>query len=479
MSIFHCAFKIINRASGRSAVSAAAYRAAEKLHNYRDGVTYDYSKKKGVAYREVLLPPSAPKEFANRQTLWNEVESVEKRKDAQTAREVELALPKELSRPQQIALVKNYLQENFISEGMCADLAIHDKADGNPHAHVMLTVRRVNQNGFGNKERSWNERANIERWREQWATTHNQTFATLGFKERVDHRSFKRQGIELEPTIHLGTTANQLEKRGIVTERGDLNRQIKSKNIELQTLTTQITYFNQKHRATLAKTRYHLGQVQDRYISTSLKLHNQQEAHRSVEEGVTRLLYQSQDLTRRAQIISTYNQNLEQMRPAANLDAIIHLEKSRQQAIFSLARDYNIQPEQALSQAHLLRAQAQAQLQAYLPQPGKLLTLDNTLSPAAIHDYLQTVQPGFDWLLQLLERLAEKFLQTATVLFNHGVILDPHQLTNHLQLPTLSAQQTVLQAQNQLFALLTQAQPQLQQSPILQPELTPSLELGR
>ena len=143
----HIPVSIIKRSEGRSAVAAAAYRSGTKLTNEWDGLTHDYTRKGGVVHAEIMLPTHAPPEFADRSTLWNSVEQIEKARDSQLAREIEAALPRELSREQQLALVRAYVKDNFVDKGMCADFAIHDKGTGNPHVHIMLTVRPLKENG--------------------------------------------------------------------------------------------------------------------------------------------------------------------------------------------------------------------------------------------------------------------------------------------------------------------------------------------
>ena len=224
MATYHCSVKVISRSAGRSSVAAAAYRSGDTLTNDRDGLTHDYSKKRGIEHSEIMLPESAPERFAERNNLWNEVEQAERRKDAQTAREIEIALPAELNTKEQAALVREYAQRNFVDKGMCADFSIHDTGSGNPHAHIMLTTRSVAPEGFGQKDRTWNDRQRVEQWREDWAKCYNQAMEKKSLPDRVDHRSLKEQGIDREPTVHLGRAA-QLEKRGVKTERGDINRE--------------------------------------------------------------------------------------------------------------------------------------------------------------------------------------------------------------------------------------------------------------
>ena len=241
-----------------SAVGASAYRSGEVLKNEYDGITHDFTRKRGIVHTEILLPPHAPPDFADRSTLWNSVEKIEKSKNSQLAREIEVALPIELDREQQIQLVRDYVQKNFVSVGMCADIAIHDKETGNPHAHIMLTMRPLEQSGeWGAKSKKeyildkngqriklkngsfksrkidtvdWNNKEKAEVWREAWADCVNRSLAEQGIQEKVDHRSYERQGIEQIPSVHMGVSATQMERRGIVTEKGNKNRLIKEQN---------------------------------------------------------------------------------------------------------------------------------------------------------------------------------------------------------------------------------------------------------
>ena len=154
MAIYHCSIKVISRGKGKSAVAAAAYRAGEKITNEFDGMTHDYTHKGGIVHTEILLPNQAPAEYADRAVLWNEVEKVEKAKNAQLAREIEIALPRELTREQSISLVREYVKRHFVAAGMCADVCLHDTGGGNPHAHIMLTMRPFDERGeWGAKQK--------------------------------------------------------------------------------------------------------------------------------------------------------------------------------------------------------------------------------------------------------------------------------------------------------------------------------------
>jgi len=202
-------------------------------------------------HSEILLPDHAPAEYADRAILWNAVEKVERYKTAQLAREIELALPVELTQEQNISLVRKYVNQHFVSAGMCADIAIHDTGKGNPHAHIMLTMRPIENEKWGAKSKTvggvkiptvdWNEQTKAEVWREAWAVAVNRELEKQNHTARIDHRSFERQGIDQIPTIHLGTAAHQMEQRGIATDRGNINREIRALNRQLRKLKSQIS----------------------------------------------------------------------------------------------------------------------------------------------------------------------------------------------------------------------------------------------
>ena len=268
MAIYHLSIKIISRGKGKSAVAASAYRSGEKIKNEYDGIVHDFTRKGGIAHTEILLPQNAPQEFSDRGTLWNSVEKIEKSKNSQLAREIEIALPKELNREKQIELVREYVKENFVKVGMCADIALHDKNDGNPHCHILLTMRPLNEDTtWGAKSKKeyildengekvklkngnyktrkintvdWNEQDKAEEWRKTWADITNKYLEENSIQEKVDHRSYQRQGIEQIPTIHLGVSASQMEKKGIATDRGNINREIRKQNRLLQEIKLRI-----------------------------------------------------------------------------------------------------------------------------------------------------------------------------------------------------------------------------------------------
>ena len=228
MAIYHLHVKVIGRKSGSSAVASAAYRSGSRLRDERLDRTQDFSAKRGVVHSEVMLPENAPEAWRDRERLWNDVEAFEIRKDAQLAREVEFALPREMTQAQGIELARDFVQAEFVDRGMIADLNVHwDMAEDGmpkPHAHVMLTMRAVDENGFGQKVRDWNRTEMVERWRERWAEIANERLAELDIDARIDHRSLEAQGIALEPQSQIGAPAKRIEDRGIEGESNEADR---------------------------------------------------------------------------------------------------------------------------------------------------------------------------------------------------------------------------------------------------------------
>lgn len=273
MSIYHCSIKNISRSSGRSAVACAAYRSGEELEDLETGITHDYRKKTGIAFAGIFLCKNAPERFQNREELWNEVEKIEKAADARLAREIEVAIPRELSLEEMKNLVAGYAKI-LTKEGMCVDAAIHLKV-GNPHAHLMCTTRKIKADGTwdqkekkvyaldesGNKipvidpetgeqkigargRRIWkrvtvaandlNAKENVEKWRKMWSEHCN---AYLEPEQQIDHRSYERQGKkDMIPTIHEGYAAREMEKRGQLAERCEMNREIAAANRDIKAI---------------------------------------------------------------------------------------------------------------------------------------------------------------------------------------------------------------------------------------------------
>ena len=313
MAIYHLEAKVVGRGAGRSAVAASAYLSCSRLYNDYDGIQHDYTKKQGLVWQEVFLPEYAPQEWQDREKLWNAVEEVETAKDSRLAREFVVALPIELSREQQIELLQDFIREQFVSDGMCADAAIHDTDGHNPHAHILLTVRPLDERGkwqyktekeylcmrngeergftaaefksaqndgwekqypykVGKKKvymtpsaaeaqeliradkhpkstrygrqnpisERWNSEGQLSAWRAAWADVTNCYLERAGREERIDHRSNAARGLDEIPTIHEGVTVQALERKGIVSDRCEMNRQIRADNALLRELKAEI-----------------------------------------------------------------------------------------------------------------------------------------------------------------------------------------------------------------------------------------------
>ena len=309
MAIYHLEAKVVSRGAGRSAVAASAYLSCSRLYNDYDGIQHDYTKKQGLVWQEVFLPEYAPQEWQDREQLWNAVEEVETAKDSRLAREFVVALPIELSREEQVELLQEFIREQFVSDGMCADAAIHDTDGHNPHAHILLTVRPLGEQGkwqyktekeylcmrngeergftaaefrtaqnegwekqypykVGKKKvymtpsaaeaqglvradkhpkstrygrqnpisERWNSEEQLTAWRAAWADVSNCCLERAGREERIDHRSNAARGLDEQPTIHEGVTARALERKGIIADRCEINRQIKANNALLREL---------------------------------------------------------------------------------------------------------------------------------------------------------------------------------------------------------------------------------------------------
>src|SRR5579872_4708240 len=274
MAIYHLHVKVIGRKSGSSAVASAAYRSASRLRDERLERSHDFSGKRGVVHSEVMLPENAPEAWRDRERLWNDVEAFEIRKDAQLAREVEFAIPREMSEAQGIELARDFVRREFVDRGMIADLNVHwDMAEDGmpkPHAHVMLTMRQVrvngDENGFGPKVRDWNRTEMVERWRERWAELANERLAELDIDARIDHRSLEAQDIALEPQSQIGAPAKRIEVRGIAGEgvdadRAEMHREIARNNgariiadpsLALDAITHQQSTFTRRDMAKVA-----------------------------------------------------------------------------------------------------------------------------------------------------------------------------------------------------------------------------------
>ena len=277
MAIYHMSVKIHSRSKGESAAACAAYRAGERIYDEELHKLYDYRKKKEAVYKEILLCRNAPAEYQDRETLWNSVMKVEKSKDAQFAREFEIALPREADRESQIKMLHDFF-EPLVEEGMCIDFAIHDKGDGNPHCHSLATMRPIREDGsWGDKEKKsylldlngnripvidpatgkqkvdarnrkqwkrglveatgWNRRDRVDEWRKSWEVCCNRY---LQNEDQIDHRSYADQGKLQEPTVHEGYQARQMEALGFISERCEENRAIRIWNAFLEKARKQL-----------------------------------------------------------------------------------------------------------------------------------------------------------------------------------------------------------------------------------------------
>lgn len=240
MSIYHYSVGIISRGSGKSSTAAAAYRSGEVIHDYRTGQDHDYTARRGILATLIMAPENVPEMLKDRVVLWNTVEQFEKRKDSQTAREVEVSLPHELTHDQRRELLEDFVQQQYISKGMIADIAYHKPGKGgddrNFHAHIMLTMRKYGENGFdAKKAREWNAREVLTADRKAWGEALNAALVREGHEE-VDHRSFKDRKINRMPSIHMGPAATSMERAGETTRIGDENRAIAENNHTLQDL---------------------------------------------------------------------------------------------------------------------------------------------------------------------------------------------------------------------------------------------------
>ena len=273
MALFHFTVTQTKRSKGQSAIASAAYRSGEKLYSEYYGEYSDYTRKRGVICSDILLPPHAPKEYADRQTLWNAVEKAERGKNAQLAYSFEISLQNEFSLEENIALAREFLFREFVSRGMTVDVSFHEKEceDGgtpNPHFHFLCPIRPMEQDGtWGIKQRreyvldeegnrirdangkyvfnavpttDWGSPETLEHWREAWAEMCNAKFAEKGIDVRIDHRSYERQGVDLLPTIHEGATVRAMEKKGIRTEKGEFNRWIRATNAVIRDIKKKI-----------------------------------------------------------------------------------------------------------------------------------------------------------------------------------------------------------------------------------------------
>lgn len=220
MAIYHLSGQVIKRSEGRSSVAAAAYRLGLSMVDDRTGERHDYTRKSGVDGWAQMTPDNAPAWMADPATCWNSVEAVEKRKDAQLCREFNIALPRELDDFEQKQLTCDWVRRNFVANGQAATIAFHHLDSDNPHAHIMVSMREINPDGWGKKARTWGERKDeLGTLRRTWADTANTALEQAGCSERIDHRSLEAQGLDRQPTRHMGPKATAIERRGETPDR--------------------------------------------------------------------------------------------------------------------------------------------------------------------------------------------------------------------------------------------------------------------
>jgi hypothetical protein len=273
MAIYHLRASMISRSQGRSATAAIAYRVAERIEDRRTGLVFDYAARSGVDHTEILAPDHAPDWVRDRSELWNRVEESETRKNSQVAREVRVALPDELTHAQRVALVRDYAQAQFVDRGMVADIALHapgrEGDERNHHAHILLTTREVDADGFTTKNRDWNKVEVLEGWREAWARDSNAALERAGIEDRVDHRTLVAQrdealelasaarergdeGAELHETVRamsldrpplpqLSLGAWQLKERGVEVAAVRVWHEVKDRAAEVRQVVQELT----------------------------------------------------------------------------------------------------------------------------------------------------------------------------------------------------------------------------------------------
>ncbi|MCL2378130.1 MAG: MobA/MobL family protein [Defluviitaleaceae bacterium] len=433
MAFFYMDVKIIGGGSGRTAVGAAAYRTGENLLHERDGIRLDYTKRRGAvgaaAYRageklnehdfthkseivhnEIMLPSHAPEIYRDRETLWNAAEKAERNHNARTGREIVVALPNELTREQQIKVVRDYVQRQFVNEGMCVDFSIHaghihDRPNEeypfenltirkeNPHAHIQLTVRPINEDGTWrakskkeyildrNGERirlasgnwksrkvdstDWDKTETLLKWREDWAVIVNREFERLGMDERISHLSLKAQGIDREPTVHMGHKAWNLEKKGIRTAVGDRNRAILERNKSLEQREKKAIDHEPSMREKLASVRNEQKQANGATIRDDEHFNAMQDAYKEIERDlqwcadkrreIQRLEHRAKEMAQRA----------------------VQIRDPRGREIFK--RNYGVEPEEASAEVLRNNERAYALMQELKRQESELMERKNEI----------------------------------------------------------------------------------------------------
>jgi hypothetical protein len=428
MAIFYLDVKPIGGKTGRSAIGAAGYRRAEKMRDERSAVgaaayhrgdcqndgdiTHDFTHRKGVVHSEIMLPDHAPREYFDSQTLWNAAQKAENRWDARTAREIVIALQNELTPEQNMRVVRKFVGENFVDEGMCADFSyhsghIHGKKgevypfegltirQENPHVHIQLTVRPINPDGSwgakskredildknGNRTKTkngnwrsrkipltdWDETKTLERWRENWAKVVNKEFERLGMDERISHLSLKEQGIDREPTVHMGHEAWNLERKGIKTEVGEKNRAIMRRNIEREKAQKPENIADYMH------------ELKQGYVSLDKEISSLSQEKSDIRREILVLENKAEQIDERSEQIKTQSNRLDELKAQrremgifsskkAIDEQINRFENSLERTKSYFKQTYHIAPEQAESEVKRLvnRARNLERVQAEL-----------------------------------------------------------------------------------------------------------------
>lgn len=459
MAIYHLEAKVISRGTGRSACAASAYMSCSAIYNDYDGVQHDYTRKQGLVWEHIFLPDFAPAEWQDRAKLWNAVEEAEKTKDSRLAREFVVALPIELDRTDWINLLSKYIYQQFVNEGMCADVAIHNTDGHNPHAHIMLTMRPLNENGswqhktekeylcvkdgeergftaaefkeaqkdgwekqyqykVGKKkeymapsiaearglERTskypkstkygrqnpiserWNSDEQLVAWRAAWADEVNLCLEQKGLEERIDHRSLADQGKDEQPTIHEGLAARAMEKKGIISDRCELNRQIKRDNallrqikVEVQRLVKAVqnsipalAQAMEKLRANMIVFAYQVLHTGKRIKALTLDIDTDTPHIRKYDELVSQIREKQKELKalndKKAK--TSFFQPVEHIRLNGKIDETIDeikrlkSEKVRETDLIGVADDAGVQRAKAMLEENLNARQAEQTIQA-------------------------------------------------------------------------------------------------------------------
>jgi Ti-type conjugative transfer relaxase TraA len=283
LAIYHLTAKVISRARGQSIAAAAAYRSGSMLRDERYGLTHNYTRDRPAAHTEIMSPPGAPAWVQHRETLWNRVEAAERRKDAQLARAIEIGLPVELSATETVALVRDYIAQEFVSKGMIADFSIRLNGANNPQVHILLTLREAAASGFGPKMRHWNRKSNLMEWRSAWAERANQHLARAGHVVRIDHRTLEAQQSELMPGRNVGIgsaargrrslpshiEARVAEQQRIAKENGEMI--LEDPTVALRALCRQRPTFTHQELVQFLKTRTHDPAQQDAALAAIMQ----------------------------------------------------------------------------------------------------------------------------------------------------------------------------------------------------------------